>query len=370
MSARTEIQSLFEMPVGIESRWASPENPKGEKGQAAQAEGGRKGSPTIAVKAGESRVLAEVSGRSGTVRRIWMTFADRSPKMLRSLRLDMFWDGAPTPAVSAPLGDFFGIGLGQTAKFESALFSNPEGRSFNCIAPMPFKTGMKIVITNESDTNVDELFYDVDYTLGDPHSANTLYFHAHYRRENPTQLQKDYELLPHITGRGRYLGVNIGVIGNRQAYFKTWWGEGEVKVYLDGDRKRPTLSGTGTEDFIGSAWGQGQYTHDFQGCPFADEENRRWCFYRYHLPDPIYFYEDIRVTIQQIGYLGGSDRAPILESGQRLYRTGPGLVEMDLSQDGKFERQDDWSSCAYFYLDRPENGLPPLEPVGKRVEGL
>lgn len=370
MQIDMEAWPLFQMPTGIESRWASPENPKGEKGKAAQAEGGRKGSPTIAVKAGDSRVLAEASGRSGTVRRIWLTFADRSPKRLRSLRLDMFWDGAPTPAVSAPLGDFFGVGLGQTAKFQSALFSNPEGRSFNCVAPMPFKTGMKIVITNESDANVDELFYDVDYTLGDPHGANTLYFHAHYRRENPTQLQKDYELLPRVAGRGRYLGVNIGVIGNRQTYFKTWWGEGEVKVYLDGDRDLPTLSGTGTEDYIGSAWGQGQYAHDLQGCPFVDEENGRWCFYRYHLPDPIYFYKDIRVTIQQIGYLGGNDRAPFVKGGQRLYRAGPGLVEMDLSQEGKFERQDDWSSCAYFYLDRPENELPPLELVSKRIAGL
>jgi hypothetical protein len=363
-------QSLFEMPGGVESRWASGENPTGEKGRGGQANGGRKGAPTVAIKAGESRVLAEAKGTSGTVRRIWMTFPDRSPRMLRSLRIDMYWDGAKTPAVSAPLGDFFGIGLGQTTTFQSAFFSNPEGRSFNCFIPMPFRTGMKIVMTNESGEDLGELFYDVDYTLGDKHSASMLYFHAHYRRENPTRLQQDYEMLPRVTGRGRYLGTNIGVIVNQKTYFNTWWGEGEVKIYLDGDSALPTMSGTGTEDYIGTAWGQGAFAHDFQGSPIADEKNMRWCFYRYHIPDPIYFYKEIRVTIQQIGYLAPHSREAIAQAGRRLYRAGPGLVEMDISKDGKFEREDDWSSCTYFYLDRPENNLPPIDAVSKRIEGL
>ena len=369
-AATARAQAVYEMPEGVESRWASGENQKGERGKGGQANGGRKGSATVPIKAGESRVLAEAVGTSGTVRRIWMTFPDRSPRMLRSLRIDMYWDGAKTPAVSAPLGDFFGIGLGQTTVFQSALFSNPEGRSFNSVVPMPFKTGMKIVMTNESDANLDELFYDVDYTLGDRHGANMLYFHAHYRRENPTRLQQDYELLPQVNGRGRYLGTNIGVIVNRQTYFNTWWGEGEVKIYLDGDREFPTLSGTGAEDYIGTAWGQGQFAHAYQGSPIADEKSMRWCFYRYHIPDPIYFQKDIRVTIQQIGYLAPHSREEIVRAGRRLYRAGPGRVEMDLSKDGKFEREDDYSSCTYFYLAAPENKLPPLDPVGKRIEGL
>jgi hypothetical protein len=365
-----QAQAIFEMPEGVESRWASGENPKGERGRGGQANGGRKGAPTVAIKAGESRVLAEAVGTSGTVRRIWMTFPDRSPRMLRSLRIDIYWDNAKTPAVSAPLGDFFGIGLGQTTVFESALFSNPEGRSFNCFIPMPFKTGMKIVLTNESGDNLDELFYDVDYTLGDKHTAQMLYFHAHYRRENPTRLQQDFELLPLVSGRGRYLGTNIGVIVNQKTYFNTWWGEGEVKIYLDGDREFPTLAGTGTEDYVGTAWGQGAFAHAYQGSPIADEKNLRWCFYRYHIPDPVYFYKDIRITVQQIGYLAPHSRPPIVENKRRLYRAGPGRVEMDTSKDGKFERDDDWSSCTYFYLTTPENKLPPLDPVAKRIEGL
>ncbi len=214
-------QSLYEMPQAIESRVASGENPMGEKGKGGQANGGRKGAATVPIKAGESRVLAEANNTSGTVRRIWMTFPDRSPQMLRSLKIEMYWDGAAKPAVSAPVGDFFGIGLGQKVAFESVFFSDPEGRSFNCTIPMPFRTGMKVVMVNESKNNLDELFYDVDYTLGDRHAANVLYFHAHYRRENPTTLQKDYEILPHIEGRGRYLGTNIGVIVNTKEYFNT-----------------------------------------------------------------------------------------------------------------------------------------------------
>lgn len=367
---RAEAQELYELPAGVETRWASGENPKALKGEAAKANAGRKGAPTVSIKAGQSRVLAEAAGTSGTVRRIWMTFPDRSPRMLRSLRLDMYWDGSKTPAVSAPVGDFFGIGLGQTAVFESVLFSNPEGRSFNCMVPMPFRTGMKIVMTNESDTDLGELFYDVDYTLGDRHGRGMLYFHAHFHRENPTTLQRDYELLPRVQGRGRYLGTNIGVITDRATYFNTWWGEGEVKVYLDGDRDFPTLSGTGTEDYIGTAWGQGAFADLYQGSPIADEKNGRWAFYRYHIPDPVYFYRDIRVTIQQIGYLADHSRGPVVEARRRLYRAGPGLVEMDISGDGKFERHDDWSSCTYFYLDRPENGLPALDPVAARISGL
>jgi hypothetical protein len=365
-----QAQTLYEMPEGVETRWASGENPAGEKGRGGQANGGRKGSPTVPIKAGESRVLAEAKGTSGTVRRIWMTFPDRGPRMLRSLRIDIYWDGARTPAVSAPLGDFFGVGLGRTAVFQSALFSNPEGRSFNCYVPMPFKTGMKIVMTNESREDLGELFYDVDYTLGDRHGPQTLYFHAYYRRENPTTLQRDYEILPRVEGRGRYLGTNVGVIVNQKEFFNTWWGEGEIKIYLDGDRELPTLVGTGTEDYVGTAWGQGQYAHLYQGSPVADEGANRWCFYRYHVPDPVYFYRDVRVTMQQIGYLADHSRGGLVREGRKLYRAGPGLVEKDIRTDGKFERADDWSSCAYFYLDRPENNLPRLDPVEKRTEGL
>ncbi len=366
----TFAQSLYEMPQAVESRVASGENPTGEKGKGGQANGGRKGAATVPIKAGESRVLAEAKNSSGTVRRIWMTFPDRTPEQLRSYKIEMYWDGAAKPAVSAPVGDFFGIGLGQKVAFESAFFSDPEGRSFNSIIPMPFKSGMKIVMVNESKIDLGELFYDVDYTLGDKHAANALYFHAHYRRENPTTIQKDYEILPRVEGRGRYLGANIGVIVNTKEYFNTWWGEGEVKMYLDGDTNLPTIAGTGTEDYIGTAWGQGKFAHLYQGSPVADEKAMRWAFYRYHVVDPIYFQKEIRITMQQIGYLAPHSREDILKNNRTLYRAGPGLVPIDTMKDGKFERSDDWSSCVYFYLDKPTNNLPAIDSVEKRTANL
>ena len=369
-STKVRAQALYEIPEGVETRWATPENPQAEKGKGGQTAGGRKGAATIAIRAGTSAVLAEAQNTSGTIRRIWMTIPDRSPQMLRGLRIDMYWDGASRAAVSAPLGDFFGVGLGRMAPFESALFSNPEGRSFNCIAPMPFRKSMRIVMTNESGKDLPELFYEINYTLGDRHPLNMLYFHAHWRRENPTSIQRDYEILPRVEGRGRYLGTNIGVIVNQKDYFNTWWGEGEVKIYLDGDTQLPTIAGTGTEDYIGTAWGQGQYAHLYQGSPVADERNMQWCFYRYHVLDPVYFHKDVRVTMQQIGYLADHSRGGILRTRRRLYKAGPGLVEMDVTNDGRFERMDDWSSCVYFYLNSAENNLPKLEGFEKRVAGL
>ena len=360
-------QPLYTVPQGVETRWASPENPSGERGKGGQTNAGRKGRAYVPVKAGERLTLAEVRGSSGTVRRIWVTINKRTPQMLRGLKIEMYWDGASRPAVRAPLGDFFGMGLGRIFTFESALFSSPEGRSFNCNIPMPFRTGMKIVIANESGADLGLLYYDVDYTLGDKHDSDALYFHAHYRRENPTRLQQDYELLPRVTGRGRFLGVNAGVIVNEQMYASTWWGEGEVKIFLDGDKELPTLNGTGTEDYIGTGWGQGRYSNLYQGCPFA--EGNRFCFYRYHVPDPVYFQQEVRVTIQQIGHVPKAKLDELQKTGAPIYEAGPGLVAKKTSE-GLFERQDDWSSCAYFYLDRPENNLPDIDPVELRTKGL
>ncbi len=363
-------KELYKKASGVKTRWASAENPTAKTGSGGQASGGRKGSPCFFLAAGQSYVLAEEKSGSGTVRRIWMTISQRDALMLRGLRLDFYWDGQAKPAVSAPVGDFFGTGLGRMTPFQSALFSSPEGRSFNCAVPMPFRNGMKIVLTNESGQDLRSVFYEVNYTVGDEHDDDTLYFHACYRRENPTRLQEDYEILPQIKGKGRFLGCNIGIIANTDVYFSTWWGEGEVKIYLDGDTTHPTLCGTGTEDYIGTAYGQGRFDHLFQGCHVADHEKLEFCFYRYHIPDPVYFDREIRATIQQIGYWSESNSPLFLYNKSQIYSTS--MEKMDFAKEalgasaGIFERHDDWSSCAYFYLDSPVNDLPALAPAKER----
>jgi hypothetical protein len=363
--------SLYRMPIGVETRWASPENPEGKKGNGGQQKHGRKGSPSFPLKAGDRAVLAEVTGTSGVVRRIWSTIAERDARMLRGLRLEFFWDEAEKAAVSVPFGDFFGVGLGRVAPFQSMLFTNPEGRSFNCYVPMPFKKSMKMTVTNESDENLTAFYYDIDYTIGDRHGTDAMYFHACYRRENPTIMQRDYEILPNVHGSGRFLGCNIGINANKQQYYDSWWGEGEVKIYLDGDDNHPTLCGTGTEDYIGTGWGQDCYSHLFQGCTIADNTNMQYCYYRHHIPDPVFFYKDIRVTIQQLGFCSPNTNAAFFHEGNKIYSRD--MKPIDFSKDKQtsqyalFERCDDYSSCAYFYLNRPVNDLPDIDQYELRI---
>ncbi len=379
-------QDLFHYQPS-EPRWESPENARGERGAGGRENRGGKGHPFDTLKAGQSLTLADVSG-SGVIRRVWITISDRSPRMLRALRLEMFWDGAAQPAVSVPFGDFFGPGLGQTTPFENALFSSPEGRSFNTVVPMPFRTRARIVLTNDSDKTLDRVFFDVDYTVGDTHDDHTLYFHALWRRVPQTTLGEDFEVLPGVDGRGRYLGASIGVITD-PAYKETWWGEGEVKVFLDGDAAHPTLVGTGTEDYIGTGWGQGVYVHRYQGSPVASKEKRLWAFYRFHVPDPIFFGRRCRVTLQQ---MGGAPKAEVLalqkagvtltpvtiDAGDRdrflrlLDRTPPVSLDDPTLPDGwvNFYRRDDVTATTYFYLDRAAGTGQALPPVAARVAGL
>lgn len=370
--------NLFDLPHGIQTRWASAENHDAAPGAAGQANFGRKGSPSRRLAAGETFTMAHAEG-SGTVRRIWVTISTRSPQMLRGIVIRAYWDGEEKPAVEAPLGDFFCLSLGRMAAFENAWFDNPEGRSFNCRIPMPFRKGFRITATNESPEDMRMFFYDVNFTLGDPLGPDTGYLHAHYRRENPTILRRDFEILPRVEGRGRFLGCNLGAIADMQRWGNAWWGEGEVKVYLDGDTDLPTLAGTGTEDYIATGWGQGRYSHLWHGCPIADHQQMQFSFYRLHGPDPVYFHRDIRVTIQQIGCFGKQAMIDHMnETGiTELVALGDGAGRLTLADIeamdyhcGLFEREDDWCATAYFYLDRPASALPPIEPYEARVAGL
>ncbi len=377
-------QELYEMQKDKENKWVSFENSSGDKGKGGMENRTAKGHAFDIVKAGASIDLINIKG-SGTIKRMWMTFSDRSPEMLRALKIEMFWDGSDKPAVSAPIGDFFGVGLGQRVPFESALLSDPEGRSFNCIIPMPFKTGARIIFTNESSKDLVALFYDVDILM-ESHEESMLYFHAYWNRENKTALGKDFQILPKVEGKGKFLGCNIGVDSD-PSYEKTWFGEGEVKMYLDKDTKFPTLVGTGTEDYIGTAYGQGTFAHQYQGCTVANLEKSEFAFYRFHIPDPIYFYSDIQVEIQQIGGAMKAKVKELKDNGASLkpisIHNDDGfnkLLEMpkkiDLSDPTlpngwtNFYRQDDVSATAYFYLDKPSNNLPAIADVASRISDL
>jgi hypothetical protein len=379
-------QSLYEMPrEKVTTRWVTFENVSSEKGAGGMENEGAKGHAFERLKAGESVDLVNFNG-SGIVNRIWLTISDRSPEMLRSLKIEMFWDGEENPAVSVPLGDFFGIGLGKKAAFESALFSDPEGRSFNCFIPMPFKEQAVIRITNKSEMDLHQIFYEVNLLEKSHFEEEVLYFHAYWSRQLETELGEDFAILPEVEGKGRFLGTNIGIFTDK-LYQDTWWGEGEVKIYLDGDSDYPSLVGSGTEDYVGTAYGQGEFSHQFQGSPVVDVKEGAYAFYRFHIPDPVYFYEDIKVTIQQMGGAPGEKVRELVSNGAKLlpvtvdhFPNFTNLLELDeipaLEDDDfpkgwtNFYRSDDVSATAYFYLDRPGGVFHKLQSLELRTKKL
>jgi len=378
-------QHLFDLPKDVESRWISFENPTGAKGRGGMENKGAKGDASRWIRAGDSIVLADIHG-AGIINRIWMTIIDRNPRALRSIVLKIWWDGAKKPAVSAPLGDFFGIGLGRMTAFQSALFADPEGRSFNCFIPMPYKKGAKVVFINASQQD-QLLFYDIDYSLLKTAPQDIGYFHAYWSNNDGAKPGQDFEILPRVKGKGRFLGVNLSVVAD-SIYGNTWFGEGEVKTYLDNDGQYPTLVGSGTEDYIGSAWNLGPFNQLYSGAPIVDKTRRQYAFYRYHIPDPIYFQQNCKVTIQQIGGAGRDLIRGIIKAGGQAkaisVMTSKGLIKLlerpdfpDVFDDKfpadewvNFYRVDDYSATAYFYLDKPENDLPALVPLAKRLKGL
>ena len=249
---------------------------------------------------------------------------------------------------------------------------------------MPYRKAARVMLTNESAKPVT-LFYDIAFQQVKSHGDDVTYFHAYWSRVIKTELRKDFEILPFIKGKGRFLGVNVGIITG-ELYQNSWWGEGEVKMSLDGDTELPTLNGTGTEDYIGTAWGQGLFNHEYQGCLVADEKNRQWAFYRYHIKDPVYFTQDCKVTIQIMGgemrdkvreYVkNGATLIPVTVSSKefiKLFEKSPALQlnDQDFPEGWtNFYRQDDVCATSYFYLDSPSSQLPPLQETKLRVANL
>src|SRR6266545_1469326 len=217
---------------GIESRSISFENTTGERGAGGRMASplgvGRKGAPLKRIAAGETETLCDITG-SGTIRHIWMTgtFKDKQ-KMLRSIIVRAWWDNQDHPSIEAPLGDLMGLAHARVTAYQSAVHSVGSNAALNLWLPMPFRKHAKITFTNESNEPV-VLYYQIDYTLGDQHPTDVGRLHALFRRENPTTLTQDFELLPKRTGKGRFIGCVIGVRSLRPE----WWGEGEIKIYKD-----------------------------------------------------------------------------------------------------------------------------------------
>lgn len=377
---------LFRMQENVQSRSLNFENHTGTKGNGGKENQGAKGHAFERFRPGETKVLFDLQG-CGIINRIWFTLGKQDPKVLRSLKIEMYWDNAPTPAVQAPFGDFFCDIFGKTSSFENDFFSNPQGRSFNCYVQMPFRKAAKILFTNES-TNTFNLYYDIDFILTEPHDASVMYFHAWWHRTSTTELGKNFVILPPVQGKGRYLGAHIGLMTN-PIFSNSWWGEGEVKIYLDGDTQYPTIVGTGSEDYPGSGYGLGKFNHRFQGCLVADNKKGEYGFYRYHIPDPVFFHTNCKVTLQQMGSAPVKQVMELMDKGAplKLVSFVPDdtsqpfikFLEMPAVPDLKtlpagwvcFDRSgDDFSAVAFFYLDSPENGLPPMQGVDLRTKGI
>ena len=331
-----------------ESRSISAENFKGEKGKGGMAvEGtgqnaarelgrGWKVSPSVVIPAGETFEMANIDG-SGIIKHIWIT--DNCPEN-RRLIIRMYWDGSETPSVEVPMGDFFASAEHQNYAQLTSLpvCVNPK-RAFNCYWDMPFYKNCRITVENQHSDNV-MMYYQVDYVMGDvPEGCG--YFHAQFRRVNPLTYKECYTILDNVEGRGHYVGTYLfwGVNNNG------WWGEGEIKFYMDGDKDYPTICGTGTEDYFCGSWNfdiGGKYQ---EFCtPYAGlskvirpdglySSQQRFSMYRWHICDPIHFKKDLKVTIQALGWRSEKRYLPL---------------------------QDDISSVAFWYQDGICKKFPKL----------
>jgi hypothetical protein len=334
------------------SRSISAENPTGEKGKGAMAELGEgissnsaidlgrgwKVNPAIKLEPGEKMTIADIQG-PGAIQQIWMTPGGH----FRFMILRIYWDGNEHPSVECPIGDFFACGWGEYAQVSSQAVCVNPGSAFNCYWPMPFRKKCRITVENIGH-QMSVLYYQINYALNDvPEDA--AYFHAQFRRVNPLPYKEVYTILDNVEGRGHYVGTYMAWGVNNNG----WWGEGEIKFYMDGDGEFPTICGTGTEDyFCGSYNFENQKTHQYQEftTPYAGmpqvirpdgvyRAQQRFGLYRWHLTDPIRFEKDLRVTIQALGWR---------TNGHQRY----------------LPLQDDIASVAFWYQTLPFNRFPDL----------
>lgn len=328
------------------TRSISPENFTGEKGKGGMAtEGtgknasrdlgqGWKVSPSVEIKSKTTFTLAEISG-SGAIQHIWMTPTGK----WRYSILRMYWDDEKEPSVEVPVGDFFCMGWQQYAPLNSLAVTVNPGSAFNCYWTMPFRRKCRITMENIAEESMI-LYYQIDYTLTDvPDDA--AYFHAQFRRVNPQPYKQVYTVADNIKGKGQYVGTYMawGVNSNG------WWGEGEMKFFMDGDKEFPTIAGTGLEDYF-----CGSYNFDVKGkyqefsTPYTGlhqvirpdgtyQSQQRFGMYRWHITDPIRFDKDLRITVQALGWRDGGRYLPL---------------------------KDDIASTVFWYQTEPHAAFPKL----------
>ncbi len=328
------------------TRSISAENFDGAKGKGGMAtEGlgknaardlgqGWKISPAIAIEPGECRVIADIDG-PGAIQQIWMTPTGH----WRHSILRIYWDNQEQPSVECPVGDFFACGWQKFAQVSSLAVCVNPGSAFNCYWEMPFRKHCKITMTNIGAESM-VLFYQINYTLTEvPEDAG--YFHAQFRRENPLPYKQDYTILDGVKGKGHFVGVYMAWGVNNNG----WWGEGEIKFFMDGDTDFPTICGTGTEDYFCGSYGfdvggkYQEFTTPYAGMPQVIrpdgtyQSQQRFGLYRWHIMDPIRFQNDLKVTMQALGWMSGGRYLPL---------------------------RDDIASCAFWYQTLPTAPFPAL----------
>lgn len=350
----SNMSNLFRLS-DAKSRSISPENFNGEKGKGGMATDGTgakasrdlgqgwKVSPSVRIKSKTTYTVAEIDG-PGSIQHIWMTPTGN----WRHSIIRFYWDGETEPSVEVPVGDFFGLGWGKYALLNSLAVSVNPGSAFNCYWPMPFRKKCKITMENLGDTDMT-LFYQVDYLLTDV-PADAAYFHAQFRRVHNLPYKQDYVLIDEIKGKGHYVGTYIAY----EAHENGWWGEGEIKFFMDGDKQFPTIIGTGTEDYFCGSYDWDTKRKVAEGVEVVDyteysgpytglhqvirgdghyQVMQRFGMYRWHINDPIRFEKDLKVTIQALGWRSDGRYLPL---------------------------QDDIASVVFWYQSEPHTTFPKL----------
>lgn len=304
------------------------------------------------IKPGETATIFDVKG-TGVINHIWLTFNEAQPNWISKdgsadpseLVIRMYWDNSAEPAVEAPVGDFFASGFGLRNEIKSLPVLVEGGDAYNCYWEMPFRKAAKITITNEGKKACRSFYYQIDYTEHTRLASDVAYFCAQYRQEFPETLGKDY-LIADIAGKGHYVGTVMSV-RSRSPY---WFGEGDVKFYIDGE-KEPSIWGTGTEDYFLSAWAFTKNLNPYSGCSYMNggEEDlgTGYSIYRWHVQDPIRFNKSMRFEIEHTGWMSNDE-------------TETGKV------DGHVQREDDIATVAFWYQQGQPKRFCTLPPAEER----